>query len=160
MPAPDLAALFAVEPAIEVPTAAFLASQAIPVFTSRSLAALPDRRIDFQLQLGNVTGHMHPMPGGTVYDRWNAHFVFRVVTPRSSRGIPDPFHDQMRSKLRLMLQYAGNAFTADNLPYHTILSLMEHGTDPNVDNEQDLDISEIRFASVIGIRDSAWPVCP
>lgn len=133
-----------------------LSTPLVPVFTSRSNDVLPDRRVEFQLFLGNVTGHKIPRATGILCDRWNAQFVFRVVTPVSKRGILDPFHDQARAALRVQMQYALNAFTPDKLPHHQVISLLEHGTEPQVDTMMDADVSEIRFAAVVGIRAEAW----
>jgi len=66
-------------------------------------------------------------------------------------------HARTRAKIRLTMLYFRHKLTTDHLPYHQLATVEESGTTPAVDTGEDIDVSEIRYTGVLGIRTEAWP---
>lgn len=170
MPAPDLETIFDVENAIETACKTVIQSLGARAFTQRECEDLPQERVDIQLQLGAPTGHRGNMmpgqsPGQHVRDAWNGLLTFNLFTPRTEsngNGNSEPVdkarHGRLRAKVRIATEYFSDRFTEELLPYHVLVSIAQAGTDPQVNVDDDLDVSALQFNVVIAVRPGAWPV--
>lgn len=159
MTAPDFATLFDPETPVETACVAIMQADGKQCFPARSLQKdIPTPRTEVELQLGRVTGHralpiINGQPQG-ILDAWDAVLIWRSITARNKDA---QFHAANRADLRVRMQIFQGQLNAVNLPYHVVTSILEAGTHPSIENGLGLDISEIHFNCIVGIRSNAWP---
>lgn len=155
--APDYETIYDLEGAIEPACKTVLEAFGCFAFCQFEDADLPAERVDIQLRVGTQREHKSKIAGGVnwVRDSWNATLVFEIGTKRQ-RGIPGA-HGRMRARVRMACEYFQDRFTAELLPYHNLVSITQQETDPQVREEDDLDISALHYSVVIGVRTGAWP---
>lgn len=160
--APDYETIFNLEDAIEdaAQTVLKAAPYSVPhVFTQRESGDLPPERIDVQLRVTSHQGHKSILRDGSGYfvrSAWNGTLTFSIFTKRE-RGSETMTHGKMRGRVRLACEYFKDAFNEEILPYHALTSIVHQDTDPQINVEDELDVSALHFAVVIGVRTGAWP---
>lgn len=156
MPAPDLATLYRVEPAIEEAWRGILESEGIDSYIQRDQLDLPVPRVDVQLSLGSATGHRGLRPQGDfALDAWNASLTFTVVTKRVDDQPAD--HAEYLATIRRCAQYYSDRLGPDVLPYHCVVYIQESNTVPSVQLEDETDRSALTFECIVCFRTNAWP---
>lgn len=160
MPAsPDIKTLFQFEELIEPKIAEALAGLgAGNVYTSRTSSTISTPCLSIFLLPGSVTGHRFNVPGVVsdywMFDQWTCSIM--GVT-RTSRGTNAASHQEYRSLMRWAMN---DVFAKVNplLDYHAFANIpAESGTDNALDEENNHDISTIRFNAVLAIKREAWP---
>ena len=169
MPAPDYESIYDVEGAVEPAIQTVLGAAGFAAFTQRGTSILPSVRVDIQLSLGEeLETRGRDNERNFVTTGWRAQLLLRLVTPRfgqpDSNGNPLPYtptaHGRMKGKLRRVLQHAIGAFTVEILPYHVVTQILSSGSSPQLDADEEHDVSELAYACVISVRQGAWPVPP
>lgn len=70
----------------------------------------------------------------------------------------DGTHSTLRANIRSILHRWRITLTREFFPYYDIGNMVEAGMNPSVENQQNLDVSTLRFNLVFSIRADAWPV--
>jgi hypothetical protein len=160
MPVADnILTLFQFEENVEPKIAEALAALgAAKVYTSRSTETQVTPSISVSLQMGGVTGHRFNVPSVNsdywLHDQWNCSIS---GTTRSNRGLNATDHQTYRAMMRLAMN---KIFETVNplLDYHAFANIpVEAGTDSALDEENNHDLSIIRFNAVLAIKRDAWP---
>lgn len=170
MQAPDLETLYDIENAVETAAQTVLAALDVPAFTQQQPDDLPGRRVNIQLRLGQPTNHKSQVtPGQFALDAWNATLGFEIWTPRLTKtlngqadGPPNPdydplVHGRFRARVRRAIQYFEDRFNETMLPYHCLTYIMERNTEPQVNVDDDADLSHIFCDVKVSFRKGAWP---
>lgn len=162
MPAPDLETIYDPESAIELAAKNVLATYSIAAFTQRETEKLPVPRVDIELQITGARTHRGQRAAGILtQDAWDGTLTFWVVTDRPRSGVVVTLakrHHIMRSRVRMACTYFLEKFTAGVLPYHVLSHITEAGSDPQVNIDDDIDISVLRYTVVVSVRTGQWPV--
>jgi hypothetical protein len=159
MPAPDIKTLYKFESNVEPAVKAALIAAGLPdgnVTIALGSTTLATPSTEVTLRLGANNGHKFPPPTLSywVFDQWGC--VVNVVI-RTNRGSNAASHEDYRATLRMVLP---DVFARINaaLTYHAFAEpFREQGTSISVDAENDHDISELSFSSVLAIKRDAWP---
>lgn len=157
MPADSIETLLKFEDTIEPVIKTALEEVGVTsVYTSRVSTEIATPCLSVALILGATNGHLFkdPASGFWMWDQW----AFTLIgTIRTNRGQNADSHAGLRAKMRLVvLDYQERI--NPNLTYHHFADLpREDGTDNAVDDDQDHDISTIRFSGLLAIKRDAWP---
>lgn len=153
---PAIARLYELEDHIEPGIGTVLQSRGIPVFDAQGNLLLTTPRVEVELQVGAVQGKRAVFGPHLPFDTWHATLIFRTVT---ARNLNRELHKKFRAQIRLLTQPFVGALTKVQLPWHVVSVANEAGTTRIVQDDLLQDVSEIHFASLVGIRTSAWPPC-
>lgn len=156
MPAPDYETIYDYEGAIEAAVKTLLTDNGITAYRQRD----SDERVTpfavVQLTTGAASGHMARLPNGDMRpDQFAGTLNIAIVT---NRGTNNENHPTIRAKIRNLLYRFQETFTKAELAHHSIYNVLEAGTTPSIESEDDFDISTINFAIRFSIRHDAWPV--
>lgn len=159
-PAPDLATLFDfegnIEPALKTLFETNISATGFHVFTTQETDEVTTPRIVLMLKMGTGTEDTHIHMDGVRYQKgFNASLSFGVITKRTGKS-NQASHGYIRGRLRELMQSL--TFDSDILPYHHLVKFWESGTQPQIQDENDYDVSQISFDGFIGIRLGAWPI--
>jgi len=157
MKAANIDELFKLEDYVEGAVQQYLKTIGIKAFKQRDPDDVGEAPyVNIQLQVGRATGHLRrDLKGAHWYDAWEATLGFEIVTKRSKDTNNE--HSMLRAYIRRAMQKAAGSITESMLPHHTVTHIREAGTTPQIQDEDDLDVSQIRFDCVISIRNGAWP---
>lgn len=152
--ATDYETLYQIEGALEAAFSSVLTAQSVTHHLTRGTGSKAAPYVDVQVSLGAATEHMHTDNDGTVRDDFfNFTAAFRVVTNRHDDSTT---HKSYRAKVRNVLaQYAGDINTALN--YHKIADLTHQESTPEIEQDDDLDISAMSYAGRVKILEDSWP---
>jgi len=156
MAAPNLAALFNIEPAVESALRSRLTAllPALPAFIQRDTRELPARFVAIQFTTGADTGRIHQIADGTFRpDSFACTLQLQIQTVRIGGRLDN--HGFYRGKLRALVMEARHdpAF----LPYYVLNPFDQQSGTESIQVQDDCDLSALVFTGIIGIRPSAWP---
>lgn len=160
MIAPTIDDLYRVEEEVHKALKAVLEDAGIPCYTPRDTAPVKFPYVAARLQLGAATGHLHlrSFTKTQHIDAWNGEIEFQIFTDRDDdEGRIDPAHASWKAAIRRLMQHHVNSFPRSVLPYHSLVKIIEQSTASEIENDQNLDVSEIAFSVVVCIRTDAWP---
>lgn len=153
MVAPDAITLYQLEDHLEDAAREILESGGVNCLTQRSDEKRSLPVVGLLAQIGKQTRHKARLPDGSFcFDAWEARLSATIITDRTANG---DRHDLIRAKVRCLLGDPSR-WNAP-LPYHAIADVLEAGTSPTLEQDEDLDVSEIAFELVVNIRPDAWP---
>lgn len=158
--APTIDRLYMVEAEVHKAIKTVLEANSIPCYVPRDKEPVKYPYVSARIQLGSATGHQHirPFNKRRYFDAWDATIEFQIYTDREVDESPSsPIHDEWKAAIRRIMQTDVCEFGRDVLPYHGLVKIIEQGTVPEIDNDQDLDISEITFSATACIRTDVWP---
>ena len=163
-PAPDLVTLFDFESAIEPAVQARLLQVGIgAVDVRQGKGTLLSGRVDVGLKMEAATGHFYVpanLPDGPLNtrncfeDAWHATLTFSIITEREQNG---QLHRSYVARVRALMLRFFTQFPEDLLPYHALSLVTTAGTAPGLMSAQNEDVTQLRYACVVSIRDGAWP---
>lgn len=156
MPSSDFQTLYQFEDAIESAVKTLFTNNSITAYRQRDNNTRVTPAVDIQFSTGAATEHLgYTCDGKLRPDTWNGSLQIRIVTTRSKN---DASHSTLRGKIRNLLYSFEDNLTRTLLPHHSIARVMETGTTPQIEADEDHDISSISFNLVFAIRPDAWPV--
>ena len=166
MPAATYPELFAFESNINDAFSRWFDDQFLTLEVQGGVESLPDDWLGIETELGAVTGHYNPAPGGAAtpeYDQYTFGVKIVVRTRRndpegSSDAAIDTLHHEMVANVRTWLsalKVTGSAFET-YLDHYAIEVLRPAGTSKSIDGV--FDESELTFEGQFSILQSAWPV--
>ncbi len=158
--APSIDRLYQVEKEVHTALKAVLEANSIPCYVPRGKEPVKYPYVSAKLQLGSATGHQHirPFNKRRYFDAWDGQIEFQIYTDRElDEDLPSPLHEEWKAALRRIMQSDVCEFGRNVLPYHALPKIMEQGTAAEIDNDGDLDISEITFSVTVCIRTDVWP---
>jgi hypothetical protein len=152
--ASDYPTLYQIETAIETAVSTLLTAQSITHHISRATTAKTAPHVDVQASLGEVTGRFFTDNDGTLRDAsFNFTLAFRVVTNRHDDSTT---HRDYRAKIRnVFAQYVADLNA--ELTYHAVAELHHVESTPEIQDEDDLDVSAMQYAGVVDIKNDSWP---
>jgi hypothetical protein len=159
MGAPSYEVLHEFEDAIEdAAKSIFVAQGFTNCYRTRQYVAVEAPRVEVVATLGAPTGHKQWREAvrREVFDQYTFTLSVRVVTGRKE-DTDSGDHRSYRGKVRWLMSELAQKFTAANLPYYDILVLNPAGTQTELIDEQENDVSAINYSGVLAIRASAWP---
>lgn len=165
MPAESYTELFNFEGNVESAFREWLGDQMLEVREQLSVESLPDDYIGVTMNLGGVTGHYNPSPGGATnptYDQYDFDLDFVVQTRRhneegSQTDNVKSRHREIVALIRTwvsMLKAKGSALET-YLEYYQIEFLRPSGSANSV--EDVFDITTISYDGQISILTDAFP---
>lgn len=165
MPASSYTELFNFEGNVESAFKDWLADQMLEVRMQHDVETLPDDYIGVTMDLGAVTGHYNPAPGGAtteVYDQYEFELKFTVQTRRHNEEGSQTENVRARqqeivSLLRTwvsMLKAKGSALES-YLAHYEIEFLRPAGSSNETDDV--FDITTLTYDGQISILSNAWP---
>lgn len=86
---------------------------------------------------------------------YRGQIVFEIVVDR--RSFSSAEMKATRGGIRAAMLPSAATFNAITLPYYTISSLEEVSGSRSIDEDRDLDVTQIAYAMTWGIRPGAWP---
>lgn len=136
-------------------------SQGIPAQKRFETRTNDTPRVEIQFILGEAIHKkiLSVIPNGSAQsqpdDAWQFQLLTTVVTNRTTNGSQ---HVPLIQKTRYNLQYTRlvSTFTATLSPYHSITNIGQVGQQDSVDDEGNLQMSQITFRGVLNIREDAW----
>ena len=158
MPAPSLAALFDFETQVEGAIVAALTTATVTAYASHATGnmATPYCAVSYI--------HGGPFPSGNPRlfnsggnwreDCFQGTLQVSVVTDRKRN---ESTHATYRGKVRNVLYTYASTITGTELPYLSLMELTESGTQPNVSDVDNLDLSVINWSIRFAIKSTAWP---
>ena len=111
-------------------------------------------RVELQSVVGNRTGHVHISASKADYDAWNATLNVVVITDRTNN--PSSHYD-LTSKVINLLANPENFNSGSTLPYHSVTRADYNGSTPQIETEDNKDLSALSFVLSVWIRPNAWP---
>jgi len=156
MPAPNLTALFNLEPTVERAFRARFGAllPALPALIQRETCDLPASFVSLQFTTGADTGRIHQIADGSFRpDSWACTLQLQIQTTRIKGRLDN--HGFYRGKLRALVMEARHdtAF----LDYYVLNPFDQQSGTESIQVQDDCDVSAIVFTGIIGIRPSAWP---
>lgn len=171
-PAPDIPTLFDVATAVETAVKSLLAQQDPPIvaFMQRECdvpspddpaerVPLPSERVDIQFTLGAWTGHWAVDRAGKLrHGAWAYTLQLNVST--DAQPTDPAAHGRRVGLLRALFQSPSfdELLGEDVLPFHCLASCDHQTAAPQVNIEQDTDVSPLVFTGVVSIRSGVWPL--
>lgn len=152
--APDFETLYKIESTLETAFDTLLTADSVTVHKAREDVVKTAPYTDVLAVMGRETGRMY-LDNASVARAasWEFEMLFRVVTIRQDDSTD---HDTYRAKVRnLLAKYV--ATINGSLTYHAIADLSHNNTQPEVQDDDDLDISNLQFTGVIDIANGSWP---
>ena len=112
--------------------------------------------VNVQIQLGEPQGHVALVGTATTpyWDTFYAILNFEIVTKRTGASSVAA-HGPIRGAIRALMQNL--AFDQTMLPLHSVPIITEAGSQPRIEDENDLDTSAIAFNLLLNVRANAWP---
>jgi len=83
-----------------------------------------------------------------------------VTTRPNDNARMDPLHSLMTAIARYAFSAQAKGFNETNLPYLQILQIVSIDYRPQLQENKEQDISELRFAFKFAVRNDAWPPTP
>lgn len=165
MPAESYTELFNFEGNVESAFREWLGDQMLEVREQLDVETLPDDYIGVTMNLGGVTGHYNPSPGGATnptYDQYDFDLEFVVQTRRhneegSQTDNVKSRHREIVALIRTwvsMLKAKGSALET-YLKYYQIEFLRPSGSANSIDDV--FDITTISYDGQISILTDAFP---
>ncbi|MBM3758410.1 MAG: hypothetical protein FJW38_31110 [Acidobacteria bacterium] len=154
MPAPNVAELYKYEESLEAAFVTILSAASVTAVKQRNSATVAAPYVAIQLQAGTATGRMKYYNSKPLYDAWSATLQTTIVTERLQN---DASHSTFRAKVRELLYDAQAQITTDNLPYHAVTKFFEGSSSPQVEEENNHDVTVIQWVMEFQIRSTAWP---
>lgn len=156
MPAPDLKTLTEVDAAIEAAVVSILSDASVTAARQRDTEEIATPHVRVQCSLGAPTGRLHTVKVAGEYrqDMWAFTLHVGIVTNRADEAQD---HEDLRADVRAALWAWQAAFNSTALPYHSIARFDAAGTSPEVEDENNLDISALQYSGVVCVRAGAWP---
>jgi hypothetical protein len=161
MPAPDIKTLYKFESSIEPAIQSALVSAGFPsgsVYLARGATTLITPSASVLLRVGGNNGHRFKPPTLSywVFDQWRCALDIMVRTNRT-KDAAALSHDDYRAIVRMVMP---DVFSRVNalLTYHAFAeAFMEQSSNTAQDSENNHDITDISFSSVLAIKRDAWP---
>lgn len=152
--ASDHETLYQIEGTLETAFSTLLTAQSVTNHVSRATASKTAPFVDVQVSLGEATGRFTKDNDGTLRDSSFAFtLALRVVTNRLDDATT---HKTYRAKIRnVIAQYVDNVNGA--LTYHAVAEMHHVQSTPEIEDENDLDVSAMQFIGVIDIKNDSWP---
>jgi hypothetical protein len=165
MPAESYAEVFNFEGNVESAFRKWLADQFLEVREQLGVETLPDDYIGVTMNLGGVTGHYNPAPGGAAnptYDQYEFDLDFMIQTRRhneegSQTTNVESRHREIVALVRTwvsMLKAKGSMLET-YLEHYQIEFLRPSKTSNSV--EDIFDVSTLSFDGQISVLTTAWP---
>lgn len=156
MPAPDFPTLYDFESQIEAAVKSALISGGITnVYTTRDNSILLVPRVEAQLNLMGPTGHMAGLNGRETPDQFEAILRLAVVTSRSQT---ETNHAYFRGNVRYQMASIAQQFNSTSLPYLQIMQMLPAQSTPQIFDDKEHDITELKYHVWFGIQATAWPI--
>ncbi len=166
MPAATYPILFNFEGNINEAFALWFADQSITLDVQGDPATLPDDWYGIESEIGAVTGHYNPAPGGATTPEYDQYAFSIKIVVRTRRNEPtgssdagiDTLHQEMVANVRTWmsaLKVTGSALET-YLTHYEIDVLRPAGTSKSIDGV--FDESELTFEGQFSILPSAWPI--
>lgn len=146
--------LFQIEDHVEPGIGGVLQASGIPVFEQQGILLISTPRVEIQCQVGKHTGHKFAYRGIAIYSAWECTIRYRIVTNRDAE---ESDHSYLRGQVRMINQPFAQKLNALQLPFHVLSVIMEHGSEPMVEDEYGNDTTNIYFDGIVSIRNDAWP---
>lgn len=165
MPAASYTELFNFEGNVESAFRQWLADQMLEVREQMDVETLPDDYIGVSMQLGEVTGHYNPSPGGAanpVYDQYSFDLNFVVQTRRhNEEGSQTANVESRHREIIAMVRTWVSLFKAKGSSLETYLEHYEieflRPTGTSNDTEDVFDVSNLGYQGQISILSTAFP---
>lgn len=146
---------------METALGSILESQGMTVHTRFGSDTDTTPRVELVMSIAAPEGHrflLNPRNSfapAQPFDSWSYTLAATIVTERTRNG---DHHVPLIGKVRYNLQYFRliDTLTAAVSPFHTLTSIDETGQQDSVDDEKNLQLSQITFRGVMNIRESAW----
>lgn len=153
MPAQNHATILQFEDAIETAVVTVLAANSMTAVRQRGSTSLATPRVEVRLIVGAAEEHYGTDTHGERFiDFWHGTIQLAIVTNRSRN---DASHTTYRGKCRAAMQ----GLTALNaaMSYLAFNRILESGTSPEIQPDENHDASVVSFAVDFCIRSDAWP---
>lgn len=120
----------------------------------------PRPRVELYFATGQETGHYHPSHFRA--DAFTGNLMLRIVgSPKTTTRE----HSDYRAKVRDVMAGSRDEFKSDSdnndanalLPYHSVMDVVESGTNPNYQDDDGSIESAITYQIKFNIRPDAWP---
>lgn len=158
MPAPSLAALFDFETQIEAAVVTALAAVSVTAYASHATGnmATPYCGVSYIHGGPFPSGNPRLFNNGSTWreDFFQGTLQVSVITDRKRN---ESSHSTYRGKVRNALYLYASNITGTELPYLSLMELTETGTQPNVSDMDNLDLSIINWSIRFAIKSTAWP---
>jgi hypothetical protein len=165
MPAESYTELFNFEGNVESAFRQWLADQELEVRETLGVELLPDEYIGVTCNMGAVTGHYNPAPGGAAnptYDQYSFDLDFLVQTRRhneegSQTDNVKARHHEIVALLRtwVSLFKAKGSALESYLAHYQIEFLRPAGTSHDVDEV--FDLCTLSYEGQLSVLSNAWP---
>jgi hypothetical protein len=166
MPAENLIELYNFEGNVEAAFKSWLADNQVELYQTIEFDILPDDYIGAKLELGSVTGHYNPAPGGAAtpeYDQYTCSLEITIRTARfdESGDVTSPLrsrHQALTAAMRtwLSISQAKGSALEGYLNYYAFEFLRPAGTAHS--QESEFDETTLSFDGQISVLPSAFPV--
>lgn len=163
MPAPSIQALYDFETQIETAWATAFAEKFTELDITCAVGKSRDRdiettpRVEISLSLGGpltqrtTAGQASPKQ---VPNAFTGTLTVSVVTTRETNSDD---HGPIRGVVRYLLSGANQVVGISKLPYLQVLDMEPAGSAPSVNEEKNLDSTDMAYAITFAIRNDAWP---
>lgn len=134
----------------------------LDTFIQGASVDLPDSRIEVMFATGEAINQAVLEDRSQVYDFFNAALILRIVTTRPDDQpslIPgvQSLHEEWCARVRALFEERAQPFTRTNLPYYSVQTIRQTGTQRDLDPKWLEDFTRLDFAVQFGIRSDAWP---
>jgi hypothetical protein len=155
MPAANYYELLQFEDSIESAVVSVLNANGLTAVRQRGNTSLATPRVEVRMITGAAEEHYgYDAAGEPFVNFWHATIQLAIVTNRSRN---DASHTTYRGKCRWLMQRLALFNTDVLLPYHTIERILESGTSPEIQPDENHDASVVSFAVDFCIRNDAYP---
>jgi len=153
MPAANVIDLYRYEDAIETAVKTLLQANGIAAYKQQDTAETVTPRAEIQFAPGAAEEHYHLFLNGDQRpDVFTGSLQVAVVTNRETNGLD---HSTVRATVRHLI-YGFLETLNPLLAYHAIYRVLESGSSPTIQPEENHDRTEINFSVEFNIRTDAW----
>ncbi len=157
-PAPTYEALYDFESQIEQCFAAIAEARSnVPAFAQRGETTLPDTRIEFAFTTDEAIQSYSIANDGFRYPSSFKGLLRASVISKRRKDFTLTEHRRLVAAVRACIYQFETLITRDNLPYLNLLLALESGSEQELDEQKEQDLTSIQFSIHFHIRPDAWP---
>lgn len=156
MPAASIQALYDFEAEIETAIKTACTAASVTAVIQRETGDVATPYVAIQFVQGAGMGHLHKHDSVWREDKWEGEVQITIRTERSQNNAT---HATYRKAIRKVMSEWQVATTGINalLTYLRLLDCKTAGNSPEINTEENIDESTMRYSTPFEIKSSAWP---